>query len=649
MPGCLLRPCAILFASAFAAPCAAQGLGDPVSVRAVAQRDRVWPGAQLAVAVVVDLDEGWKIWPAAEQNALAPEIASFAIPTKLVIGTLGSGQEAREPAVTKGVLDPAIRIAGPPIWPAPADVKNPLDGGATNTKGFKGRAIVYVPVVLNTTASPGMVSLPLHVYYQACDAGSCLMPATRTVRVTLDVIPMDTPLDATPPGGEAALFQAFDPTVFEGLLAGGSSSARITFEFFGASFTLDPNSAWGIVLLLLVAALGGLLLNLTPCVLPVIPLKVLSLGHAAAGSRARYFYLGIVMSLGVVTFFVALGAAVAYLEGFDSISSLFQRTWFGISMGALIGVMGFGMLGRFSTGLPQWVYQLDPQKESTLGSYLWGILTAVLSTPCTAPFMGAAVAWATQQRPHTVLVTFGAIGAGMALPYVVLALNPKWVKFVPKSGPASEVLKQVMGLVLLGVASFFVGTSVAPLLRESPGDPVPRGHWYVVALFVAAAAAWTAIRCYRITTSPAKRALWTVLAIAVIAASARLAYTQTDKGPIAWIYYTPERFAAAIARGEVVVLDFTAEWCLNCKAIEAAVLHQPAVTAVLNSDGVTPIKVDITGGNPDGTAKLNELGWKGIPLLAIYGPGLATPEKFDAYNAERVLSTIERARRGTGG
>src|SRR5437899_8502682 len=115
------------------------------------------------------------------------------------------------------------------------------------------------------------------------------------------------------------------------------------------------------------------------------------------------------------------------------------------------------MCGRFSTKLPAWIYRVNPSQQSIWGSFFFGMMTAVLSTPCTAPFMGAAAAWATTQNRAVTTATFGAIGLGMALPYLALSAFPASVQRLPKTGPASELIKQTMGLLLLAAGTYFLG------------------------------------------------------------------------------------------------------------------------------------------------------------------------------------------------
>jgi thiol:disulfide interchange protein len=119
-----------------------------------------------------------------------------------------------------------------------------------------------------------------------------------------------------------------------------------------------------------------------------------------------------------------------------------------------------------------------------------------------------------------------------------------------------------------------------------------------------------------------------------------------SSGPIDWTYYTEERFAESVESGDVIVLDFTAEWCLNCKALEHGVLHREEIVDLLNGPGVVPMRIDLTGDNPAGKAKLAELDWVGIPLLAIYGPetGYTDPIKYDSYTVGMVRDAVRRVR-----
>jgi thiol:disulfide interchange protein DsbD len=233
----------------------------------------------------------------------------------------------------------------------------------------------------------------------------------------------------------------------------------------------------------------------------------------------------------------------------------------------------------------------------------------------------------------------------MALPYLVLAAWPSLIARVPRTGPGSELLKQVMGLLMLAAATYFVGTGVSGLLAV-PGQAPTRLYWWAVAACLAAAGVWLAWRVWRITGRTGPRVIFTSIAAAAIAAALGIGLYFTAPGPINWLYYTPDRFAAAMADDKVVVLEFTAEWCLNCKALEHTVLNDRQVVAALHAADVIPIKVDLTGDNPAGNARLAAVGRLTIPLLVIYDRNGEPIFTRDFYTVSQVLATIAQARGG---
>lgn len=613
------------------------GDDGPVAMRLVVSKSEVRPGDQIAVGVIFEMASGWHLHTNDPKRTPGMVRAKFdPIATEVTVKSISGA------------------IAGPLQWPEVHFVDVDLVGaGRAESYGvFEGMAPIYVPLMVSEQAG-SFVEVELGLVWQACDDRGCMLPERRTERVRIPVTAAtDTPApeasaESTP--AEPAAFASFDVGVFGrasefgAQIAAEQRSEGASFNVFGREFTVDTSGAVGLALLLALAAVGGFVLNLTPCVLPVIPIKILGLSQAAA-NPARCLMLGVVMSLGVVTFWLCIGAAITFIAGFTAVNTLFQQPWFSIVVSIVIAAMALGMLGLFAARLPQWVYRINPRHDSVHGSFLFGVMTAVLSTPCTAPFMGSAAAWATQQKSAITLTTFGAIGLGMALPYLLLAANPKWVNKVPRTGPASELVKQVMGLLMLGVAVFFLGTGVGPLLMTEVGDPPLRAHWWLVAAFVVAACVLMAFKTFKLTERPIRRGVVAVCAAMLSIASVAFAIEQNDRGPVNWQAWTPERFEAAKATGKVVVVDFTAEWCLNCKALEASVLHRKEVAEVLNGDSVIAMKVDITAGYPEGVAFMKELEWANIPLLAIFGPGAAEPAKYDSYTQATVLGAIERAR-----
>jgi thiol:disulfide interchange protein DsbD len=580
--------------------------------------ETVAPGGTVDMALRFSIPAGWHIWVNETQARALPGVAVFdgALFTTLSIAP------AAGPLSLAGVQ-----------WPEPHAAKADVGEGPQSYAVYEGSGTIFARLALAPGAS-GEVAAELTLSVQACNATNCLPPGDIRVPVRVRVGPPVAGATRDP------IFTEMDPTRLVGVAAGveAPSDTSIRFDFFGAAFKIDPRGA-GLALVLLVAFVGGTLLNFTPCVLPVIPLKIMALS-AAAGDRARCLRLGLVMSAGVVAFWIALGLLVGGVSGFTAANQLFQYPAFTIALGAFIAVMAVGMAGFFSVNLPQWVHGIEASHESAGGSFVMGVMTAVLSTPCTAPLMGAAAGWAaTSGSLPTVLAVFGTIGAGMAAPYLVLSAYPQLARSMPRSGPASEVVKQVMGLLLLAAAAFFIGAGFNGL-RAAPGQE----HWWAVGAIGAAAGLWLAWRTLRLSRRATVRVVFVTVGLTIAALS--VGVTRALGMPSAgWIPYSTEALAKAKAEGKVVVLDFTAEWCLNCKALESAVLHRREVAEALAAPGVAAIKVDITSRSSDGWDLLHRFDRVSIPLLVVQSAQGEVLLKSDAYTPEQVLTALREALR----
>lgn len=613
------------------------------SVEVIPQRGWATPGGDLVIAVVITHREGWHTWPraplAGESDPLPAEIAEFAIRTQIVLG----GEKPSWLGAVGVTQYPEAHLA---------DVSD-VTGRAKTSKvlTYGGRAVAFIPLLIASGAEPGERSIEVRVSAQACNREMCVAPEDVTASASVRVVRLEDAPGLSGGAQRDELFASFEATRLADLRAGktveaAAGPAPVLFDVFGWKFTIDPTGA-GLVLLLLVAFAGGVILNLTPCVLPVIPLKVMSLAQSA-GNTGRCLYLGTVMSVGVVCFWLALGVLILTISGFTAISSLFAYPVVILGIGGFIGLMALGMFGLFTVSLPQSVYLLNPKQESTPGSFMFGVLTAVLSTPCTAPLMGTAAAWAAQTKsPALVLAVFGAIGAGMASPYFILAANPGWISKVPSTGPASELVKQVMGGLMVAVAVFFIGTGIGGLVKDARA--VDTAMWWTIGVTAMLTAGWMVARGFSITRIAGRRVLVAVLGVLLAAVPLGVAYNLTRPDPIPWREYGEEEFRKLLGEGNVVAIDFTANWCLNCKALEQTVLHQGDVVRALNAPGVVAVKADLTSKQAPGWAKLHELKEVGIPLLAVVrakegSPGGEVVFKSNAYTPLQVVEAIERAR-----
>ena len=617
-------------------PIASPAPADPVRVSAEISSSTARPGDQLVIAVVFNHAENWHI--NLNQPVVPKEMGDFVpVPT-----TITPGEAA-------GLSFGRIQ------WPEPytARVDFMFTGTPIDFLVYAGRAVAFVPVRVADDAEPGERTIPLLVNFQACDDSICLMPERLPLSVTVTID------DATPAGAPGATFAGFRPAVFadpDAWGAGVLTPAAIEApknKFLGLIAVPTTDGVAGIAVMALLAAVGGFVLNLTPCVLPVIPIKIMTISHHAGSDRGRAFMLGLWMAAGVVAFWAGLGVLATLATAFTDPSRLFGFWWFTLGIGLLILAMGVGIMGAFQIKLPQAVYMVNPKADSAQGSFLFGVMTAVLGLPCFGFVAGALLAGVALMPPLAVIVIFASIGIGMALPYLVLAAKPGLVKELPRTGPASELVKQVMGLLMIAAALYFVGSGVLALLS---GMGVAAGlpwwakavHWWAIALAMLAAGGWLAVQTVRITKKTGPRLWFSVLALLFATAGISAAMNRTEHlRNNFWQVYSSESLVAALDAGNVVVLDFTAEWCLNCKAMEAAVLARDPVKSLLIGAGVVPLMADLTSNTAPGWDTLRSLGQTGIPLLVVFSPesGPDNPVWMsNLFNSKQVVDAIELAR-----
>ena len=603
---------AVLFLAAFFGRLPSAAAADAVKTAVYWAADHARPGETVPLAVVVEIGEGFHI--NADASQIKPSGSFRPYPTALTVSRADEGLRTEAPIY-------------PPAQPMKAQYAK--DG----LLSFVGQAILYLPVHFAQQLQPGsQSSLTLELKYQACTESQCLLPQTAILTASLPV--------AAAGADVAVRNQQFFAAYGQQRKTAGDA---VRFNFFGWHFFVNGTSWAGILVLLGTAAFGGMLLNFTPCVLPLIPIKIISLSYAAK-NRRQCLFLGSAMSLGVLAFWLALGGMIALASGFSTTNQLFQYPAFTIGIGLVIGIMALGMFDFFSVRLPEWLYLLHPEQDTLHGSFGLGILAAVLSTPCTAPFMGAAAAWAATQPPAATLSVFAAIGSGMAFPYLALSAAPHLVRKMPRSGPASVLIKQVMGLLMLAAAIYFIGVGAATLLA-SPPEPTSRLYWWPVMALSLTAGGWLAWRTFHISPGRPLKVFFMAVGVLLIVLSAYGAIHLTDRGPVSWVYYTPERFKKSLDEGKAVLLLFTAEWCLNCKALEQGVLDSPKIVRQLGRDEIVPMKVDITGSNPPGRDMLRQSGSLSIPLLVVFSRSGQQIYKSDFYTTEELHGVITRALR----
>ena len=397
-----------------------------------------------------------------------------------------------------------------------------------------------------------------------------------------------------------------------------------------------PSGAGGALLAAMAAALlGGLILNVMPCVLPVLAIKLAG-AVQGAGRSARDVRRGFLTSAaGVIAFVMALALAVIAARAAGAAVGWgvqFQNPVFLAAVVVLIALFASSLAGTWEAALPQrWTTAMAQGRAGLAGDFAAGAFAALLATPCSAPFLGTAIAYAFGAGAGATLAVFAMLGLGLALPYLLVAARPALVTRLPRPGRWMLALKRAMAALLALAAIWLLW-----VLARTAGTPAALA---VAALAFAAALAPLLRR--RAFPAVAAAAVLALLAPLVMPAPAARAAESS-----AWAAFDRAAIESRVAEGKVVIVDVTADWCLTCKANKALVLDRDPVAASLAAPEVVPMRADWTRPDASISEYLGRHGRVGIPLNVVYGPGapegIALPE---LLTTGAVMEALERASR----
>ena len=392
------------------------------------------------------------------------------------------------------------------------------------------------------------------------------------------------------------------------------------------------------------ALLGGLILNLMPCVFPVLAMKAASLaGHGGEQAAARR--QGLAFGAGVLVTFLALAALlIALRAGGSAVGWGFQLQDPPVVAGLalLMLAVALNLSGVFEVGTSlQGVGSGLAARSGLAGSFFTGVLAVVVAAPCTAPFMGPALGWALTQPAAAALAVFLALGVGFALPFVAVAFAPALINALPKPGPWMDIFKKVLAFPMYGAVAWLVWV----LTVQVGADAVPRilgaGIVLALALWIAGAAqrqhaaggrhrglavAATAL----IALAVVGGALWPAYSIAAPAQGSGAAQLEDEA-------YSPEKLAALQADGRPVLVNYTAAWCVSCQVNDRVALSTKAVAEALKRNNAAYLKADWTRRDPEIAAELARFGRAGVPLYLVYGADGGAPAILPSLLTEGIV------------
>jgi len=647
---------------------------SPVTLELVAEDNTVNPGTPFWVALQLHISDGWHAYwknpgelgmPIKVDWALPPEyqVSSLEWPTPTRFesaGIEGFGYEGDVVFLARITPDPKMKT--PQKAAISANVSWLVCSSTTCLPG-KGNASLSVNTAKQIpTSNPQWTQLfadarhhlpekhaPLRVIRQKDGTLLISLPAGRLLKEnewTVDFYPaVQKHLDPTSKpqilsSGLISLKEkSGDKPVLQGvLLIKGQEQLSYDVDHpIEEGVTLAPITATkfegGLALALVFAFVGGMILNLMPCVLPIISLKIMSFVKIAGQSRSLVFKHGLSFSLGVILSFWCLAGMMLLLQAYgQSVGWGFQlqEPIFVALLGALMLIIGLNMFGLFEVGLGvaslagQAQSEAAQKKDGLLNSFLSGVLATAVATPCTGPFLGSAVGFAFTLPAALALLVFTFLGLGMAFPYLILSAFPSFLRFMPKPGAWMITFKEIVGFVMMATVLWLVWIFGAQ-----------KGNMAVTMLLFSFL--FIAIACwiYGKWNQPSKRRLSRVLAYVsaslFIALSGFILFTASsspEDEPLAvnthakaihdWETFSPERVAELQKQGIPVFVDFTAKWCLICQA-NHLILSQDDVRNKMAESGVVKMKADWTKNDEVITAELRKFGRNSVPLYVLYG------------------------------
>lgn len=668
---------AVALLLATAAPAAGQSLprfGAPekhVDAELIAATDAIVPGQPLTVGLRLKHEDEWHTyWQVPGDSGLPTQMkwqlpAGFSAgpiewphPQRLPVGPLMNFGYKGETLLLTTVQVPADLPVGTPVtltaqaaWLECKDVCIPGDAQVKLTLPVKQQAAASSSASLfkSTQARvPQSATLPATA---SIDSGLIRIALTPPAGKTLDKVeffPLEEGrIEAAAPqllkseGGQSAIYLtaakpvAADFKTLKGVIVanGGPGNANGWVNVVQAPLAAGLVGATGaaggantasmsLVAALGAAFLGGLILNLMPCVFPVLSLKLIGLAQHRTHSGPMAAH-GIAFAVGVVLSFVLLAALLIMLQQAGSALGWgfqLQTPWVVAALTVLFFGIGLNLLGVYEFTMGSGVANLKAadalaHKSDWRGSFGTGVLAVIVASPCTAPFMGAALGYAITQPAAIGLSVFAALGVGMAMPYLLITLFPRLLSKLPRPGRWMELFKQFMAFPMFATCVWLLWV----LAQQVDAGGVALALGVLVAVGFALWALGLSQRGARVFRwVAAGGGVLAALTFAPIATSEALAPGARANADAGWIDYTPEKLAQLRSEGKPVFVDFTAAWCVTCQLNKRVALRADTVKTRFAADNVVLMRADWTNRDERITKALAEFGRNGVPLYVLY-------------------------------
>jgi len=660
----------VLLAAALPALAASSAADAPhVHVQLVVPEDQLYPAGNNLIGLYFKLEPGWHVYWKNAGDAGQPPHIQWTLPAGVTAGPMQFPAPQRLPlgplmdfGYENEVLYPLKLDVAPTVRDAKAVIVAKVDWLVCREVCLPGKAELSTtlqlvsgkpPVVSGSGADAELVkrlagTLPtplpasVKVVYQATQQGFRLGVETGHRESTAVFFPADqdilsnsAPQKLSPTAKGVVLDLQKDPSLsanpaqLNGVLELSGGRAYELTALPGTVAAPLPTLAWlELLRISALAFLGGLLLNLMPCVFPVLFLKGLALVNSGNEERHKMRTHGFIYAAGILVSFWVLVAVLLGLRAAGATLGWgfqFQSPVFLALMAGLLFFMGLSLAGQFEIGLTLTsAGGALAAKQGYTGSFFTGVLAVVVATPCTAPFMGAAIGYALAQSAAVTFIVFTALALGLAAPYVALTLQPAWTRVLPKPGAWMEVLRQA-----ISVPIFITVIWLAWVLAQAYGASVLAA--LLASFLLLAIAGWFLGRwpAQRWAAIVAAVVLLVAVLVSVFAPGKLAATPEASVAPEAtelWQPWSQEAVTRSLGSGQPVFVDFTASWCLSCQVNERVALSRPEVVQAFQARNVVLLKADWTRHDEAITQALTALDRSGVPAYALYTPGRTDPQ-----------------------
>jgi thiol:disulfide interchange protein/DsbC/DsbD-like thiol-disulfide interchange protein len=632
-----------------------------LTVALVSARDGIHPGGSLQAGLYFKLEKGWHVYWSNSGDAGEPPRIKWTLPDGLTAGPMQFPAPKRLPlgplmdfGYEDEVVFPILLHADSSLKPGAAvDAGAKVDWLVCRERCVPGKAELKLPLSIDDAATPGTeIAQGLIQMFQQrlpqalpADAKAVFAPTPTGFNVAVLTGKKESSAEFFP----YDQFQISNPAkqdirpLHNGVVIGltkddslktllASLHGLVMFpdgraydvQFQPGAIPVEAASGLGTVFKIAgFAFLGGIILNLMPCVFPVLFIKGLALVQSSGEERSRMRAHGLVYTLGIVASFWAVVAVLLALRaggrqfgwGFQ-----FQSPGFIAIMALFLFFLALSLAGMFEIGLTLTSAGSGlASKQGYAGSFFTGVLAMVVATPCTAPFMGAAIGFALAQSAGVTFAIFTALALGLAAPYLLLSFNPAWTRLLPRPGAWMEVLKQATAVPIFATVIWLVW-----LFAQSAGVNALLG--LLGGFLLLAIAGWVLGRWPMKGFASVAAALIGILAIALPIYAAEkygfvpdaVTHGAAAEGPSAWEPFTPQLVEGYRAQGKAVLVDFTASWCLSCQVNEKVVLDREDVQKRLKESGIALVRADWTRHDETIAQTLAGLGRSGVPTYVLY-------------------------------